>query len=110
MFFYSMTLRGGESLIALLYVYLVVFSIAGLVIDYIAIKFFNYRLVSLFEAFLLLIIYILSLYFSKSAVIKLAEVDHPYLVVIESPKGITINQFNKKGIFDRKFEVVNQDW
>jgi hypothetical protein len=109
MFFYPMTLRGGESLIALLYVYLIAFSIIGLLIDYIAVKFFDYRFVSLFEGLLVLIIYFISLYVSKSAVIDLAKVNHPYLIVIDSSKGININQFNNKGLFDRQFEIVNQD-
>jgi hypothetical protein len=108
-FFYSMTLRGGESLIALLYVYLIVFSIVGLLIDYIAVKLFDYRFVSLFEGLLVLLIYLISLYASKSAVIDLAKVNHPYLIIIDSSKGININQFNKKGLFDKQFEIVNQD-
>lgn len=109
MFFYSTTLRGGESLIALLYIYLIAFSIIGLLIDYIAIKFFDYRLVSLLEGVLVLIIYLISLYVSKTAVVDLAKVNHPYLIVIDSSKGISIGQFNKKGLFDKQFEIVNQD-
>lgn len=109
MFFYSTTLQGGESLIALLYVYLIAFSIAGLLMDYIAVKFLDYRFVSLLEGILLLVIYLTSLYASKSAVIDLANVNHPYLIVIDSSKGISINQFNRHGLFDRQLEIVNKD-
>jgi len=109
LFFYSMTLRGGESLIALLYVYLIAFAVFGLLIDYIAIKFFDYRLVSLFEVFLVSIIYVISLYVSKSAVIDLTKVNRPYLIVIDSSKGIGVNQFYRKGLFNIQYEIVNQD-
>jgi hypothetical protein len=109
MFFYSTTLQGGESLIALLYIFLIIFSIIGLIIDHIAIKFLDYRIVSLLEVVLLLIIYIFSLYYSKSAVIELAKTNHPYLIVIDSSKGIRVNQFNRKGLFDKQLEIVNQD-
>lgn len=50
-----------------------------------------------------------NLYFSKSAVKELAKVNHPYLIVTDSSKGININQFSNKGIFEKKFEVANQD-
>ena len=109
MFFYSMTLRGGESLIALLYIFLIGFSIAALIIDVLVVNFLNYRVASLLEALLLLTIYLFYLYSSKNAVIELAKVNHPYLIVVESPKGIDINRFERKGLFDKKFEVVNQD-
>ncbi len=58
MFFYTIQLQGGESMYGFFYLFFIFISTFALLIDYILVRYINYKIASIIEVIISLILYI----------------------------------------------------
>lgn len=109
MMIYSFTLTGGASLIALLYIYVIGISAIAILVDYAFIKHFNFIKVSIIEAFIMLAFYMVYSYNVQTAYINIQSLHKPYLIVINSERGIGKKDFSRCGLFDIEYTINDND-
>lgn len=77
--------------------------LVALVADGLLVRRINFKWLSLLEAALLFALFILGKYQSRGDTINLYQMSGTNLVMIDDPKGITIKNFQKTGLFNREY-------
>ena len=111
-FFYSLTLTGGESLIALLYLYLFLAGAIAIMIDKLLIDRINRILkVSILEVLLFGLAFVsISTklkYDSRKAIVNIVNNKNNYTIIVKDSNGLSIDKFTRKGLFDRQINLAD---
>lgn len=107
-FFYSLTLGGGESLIALLYLYLFLAGTITIIIDRWLINVFpKIIIVSVLEVIFFSLISIKFKYDDRKAIINIVNAKNNYTIVIKDSNGLNIDKFIRKELFDKQINFAD---
>lgn len=104
-------LTGGASLGAILPMGAMFIATIALWIDYGLVNYSKIKLVwiAVMEAGLIGCLFLLHLYSDRTVSLNVQKSKYPYLIVIDNPKGIKPRDFEKVGLFDKEYQVINKD-
>ena len=111
-FFYCLTLTGGESFKALLYLYLFLAGVITIIIDNLLINNLNNLLtVSIIEALLFALSFVVITttfkHDGRKAIINILNIKNSYTIIIEDSSGLSINKFYREGLFDKQINITD---
>ena len=111
-FFYSLTLKGGESLIALLFIYLFLAAVVTIMIDRLLInKFRKILIVNILELILFPSVYLLISaklkYENRKAIINIVDSKNNYTIIIKDSSGFKVNKFTREDLFNKQINFVD---
>ena len=106
---YYIPQNGGGAMYAL--VYMMYAGLAGLAIvaDVVLVKFINFKTVSVIEAGIAIVIFLLMSYESRTLTVDFSQTKKPYLIMINDSKGINIDNFKNTGLFNKIYTVKDSD-
>lgn len=111
-FLYYVTLTGGESMAALLYLYLFLAGVIAIMIDRVLIGIIS-NLLKLSALELLLfglvfaVIPIKLQYDSKKTIVNIINNKNNYVIIIKDSSGLSIDKFTRKGLFDKQINIAD---
>jgi hypothetical protein len=104
---YYLPRDGGESMYALGYFYFILLALLAFVIDVGLAARTTYKITLITEVSIIIIAYLAVSYQEKQVSIDISAIKKPFIIVIDDPKGINVNQFGWTGVFDRTLKVAD---
>ena len=110
-FLYYATLTGGESMTALLYLFLFLAGAITIMIDRLLISAINNLLrVSALEVSLFGLVFasisIKLQYESRKAIVNIVNNKNNYTIIVKDSSGLSIDKFTRKGLFNRQIDLT----
>ncbi len=111
-FLYYVTLTGGESMMAFLYLYLFLAGVIAIMIDRLLTGAINNLLkISALEALLFglasVSISIKLQYDSRKAIVNIINNKNNYTIIIKDSSGLSIDKFTRKGLFNKWIDIAD---
>lgn len=107
--FYYISKNGGESMYALLYIFLIAFAFIAMIVDVGLTNAINFKIVSILECLIIGAIYLIVEYNTKTATIDITSIKKPYMIIVDDPNGIGLDKFQSSGLFDKTYVTTDTD-